>query len=109
MRLVNNLRGAVIVFVLLPLVGVLVVTGALGLRQLEQQMLQRMQGDIELVARAIRLPVAAAMVGRDIEAAQQALESAFDIDQVFGAYVYDAAGERVAGRGSNSPLLDGRR
>lgn len=109
MRIINNLRGAVIVFVLLPLLGVLVVTGTLGLRELEQQMLQRMQEDIELVARAIRLPVAAAMVQRDIEAAQQALDSAFEIDQVFGAYVYDAAGERVAGKGPRSPLLERRR
>ncbi|WP_296806609.1 ATP-binding protein [Thiocapsa sp.] len=109
MRIVNNLRGAVIAFVLLPLLGVLIVTGALGLRELEQQMLQRMQEDIELVARAIRLPVAAAMVRTDIEAAQQALDSAFEIDQIFGAYVYNDAGERVASRGPRSPLLERRR
>ncbi len=105
----GSLRNAVLLFVLLPLLGVLVVVGMLGLRELEEQMTRRLQDDIELVARSIRLPIAAAMVRGDTDAVQESLDSVFQIDQVFGAYVYDSAGERVATSGPRSPLLERRR
>ena len=109
MAIVNSLRSAVLLFVLLPLLGILVAVGLLGLHELEQQMTRRLQDDIELVARSIRLPIAAAMVRDDTDAVQAALDSVFQIDQVFGAYVYDAEGERVAFSGPRSPLLERRR
>lgn len=109
MQRLGSLRNAVLLFVLLPLLGVLVSVGMLGLRELEGQMLRRLQDDIELVARSIRLPIAAAMARDDIEAVREALDSVFLIDQVFGAYVYDSAGERVATSGPRSPLLERRR
>lgn len=105
----GSLRNAILLFVLLPVLGVLVGVGMLGLRGLEEQMTRRLQDDIELVARSIRLPIAAAMVRGDTEAVQEALDSVFLIDQVFGAYVYDSAGERVATSGPRSPLLERRR
>ncbi len=109
MQGLGSLRNAVLLFVLLPLLGILVAVGMLGLRELEEQMTRRLQDDIELVARSIRLPIAAAMVRADTEAVQAALDSVFQIDQVFGAYVYDSAGERVATSGPRSPLLERRR
>ncbi len=108
-RNIGSLRNAVLLFVLLPLLGILVAVGMLGLRELEGQMTRRLQDDIELVARSIRLPIAAAMVRADTDAVQEALDSVFQIDQVFGAYVYDRAGERVATSGPRSPLLERRR
>ncbi|MCA1788993.1 MAG: hypothetical protein LC667_03795, partial [Thioalkalivibrio sp.] len=89
----NNLRNAVLVLVLLPLLAVLVALGMLALREFEQQMELRMQEDIELVARSIRLPISAAMVRRDAMDVQQALDSAFQLEQVFGVYVYDSHGD----------------
>jgi signal transduction histidine kinase len=109
MRLFRSLRSAVLLFVVLPLLGVLIALGTLGLRGVEQQVTQRLQDDIELVARSIRLPVAAAMARRDAAAVQEALDSIFEIDQVFGAYVYDETGRRVAANGPRSPSLDRRR
>ncbi|MFW5724450.1 MAG: two-component sensor histidine kinase, partial [Halochromatium sp.] len=109
MQRFNSLRNAVLLFVLLPLLGILVAVGMLGLREIEGQMMRRLQDDIELVARSIRLPIAAAMVRDDIDAVHAALDSVFQIDQVFGAYVYDSAGERVATSGPRSPLLERRR
>ncbi len=109
MRNSGSLRNAVLLFVLLPLLGILVAVGMLGLRELEGQMMRRLQDDIELVARSIRLPIAAAMVRGDTAAVQEALDSVFQIDQVFGAYVYDSSGERVATSGPRSPLLEHRR
>lgn len=105
----NNLRNAVIAFVLLPLLGLLVALGLLGLREFEQQMELRMQEDIELVARSIRLPISTAMVRRDALDVQQALDSAFQLEQVFGVYVYDSDGQLVATSGPRSPSLERRR
>ncbi|MBS0002500.1 MAG: sensor histidine kinase [Thioalkalivibrio sp.] len=105
----NNLRNAVIAFVLLPLLGLLVALGLLGLREFEHQMELRMQEDIELVARSIRLPISTAMVRRDALDVQQALDSAFQLEQVFGVYVYDSHGELVATSGPRSPSLERRR
>ncbi|WP_025367241.1 sensor histidine kinase [Thioalkalivibrio paradoxus] len=105
----NNLRNAVLAFVLVPLLGVLIALGMLGLREFEQQMQLRMQEDIELVARSIRLPISTAMVRRDAMDVQQALDSAFQLEQVFGVYVYDAAGDLIATSGPRSPSLDRRR
>jgi len=104
----NNLRYAVIAFVLLPLLGLLVALGLLGLREFEQQMELRMQEDIELVARSIRLPISAAMVRRDAVDVQQALDSAFQLEQVFGVYVYDSRGDLIATSGPRSPSLERR-
>lgn len=109
MKPIQSLRNAVLIFVLLPLLGLLVGLGLLGLRELEQQMHRRLQDDIELIARSIRLPIAVAMVRGDTAAVQEALDSVFQIDQVFGAYVYDRAGEQVATSGPRSPLLERRR
>ena len=109
MQRFNSLRNAVLLFVLLPLLGILVAVGMLGLHELEEQMMRRLQDDIELVARSIRLPIAAAMVRGETDAVHEALDSVFQIDQVFGAYVYDSAGERVATSGPRSPLLERRR
>ncbi|MBK1699725.1 hypothetical protein CKO22_02000 [Thiococcus pfennigii] len=109
MRLFTSLRSAVLLFVVFPLLGVIVALGTLGLRALEHQVTQRLQDDIELVARSIRLPIAAAMARRDAETVQEGLDSVFQIDQVFGAYVYDADGRLVAANGPRSPSLDRRR
>ncbi|WP_052316677.1 sensor histidine kinase [Thioalkalivibrio nitratireducens] len=105
----NNLRNAVLAFVLVPLLGVLIALGMLGLREFEQQMQLRMQEDIELVARSIRLPISTAMIRRDVMDVQQALDSAFQLEQVFGVYVYDAGGDLIATSGPRSPSLDRRR
>jgi len=104
----NSLRNAVLVLVLLPLLAVLVALGMLALREFEQQMELRMQEDIELVARSIRLPISAAMVRRDAMDVQQALDSAFQLEQVFGVYVYDSHGDLVATSGPRSPSLERR-
>ncbi|WPL17423.1 Sensor protein ZraS [Thiorhodovibrio winogradskyi] len=106
---IQSLRNAVLTFVLLPLLGLLVALGMFGVRELEKQMHRRVQDDIELIARSIRLPIAAAMVRGDVVAVREALDSVFQIDQVFGAYVYDRAGEQVATSGPRSPLLERRR
>ncbi len=100
-----SLRTALLAFVLLPLLGVMLLMGASGLRAVEARLEARMQQDIELVARAIQLPLSHALERDRRGSVQQSLDSAFRIDQVYGAYVYDAAGELVAASGPRSPSM----
>lgn len=107
-RGLNSLRTAVLSFVLLPLLILMAVAVTLGLQEFQQQMENRMQEDIELVARSIRLPVARGMQQGDAGTVQQSLDSLFQIAEVVGVYVYDAEGEMVAASGPPSPTLQRR-
>lgn len=106
---INNLRNAVLAFVLVPLLGVLLGLGLLGLREVEREMERRLQDDVELIARSIQLPISQAMARRDEGSVQQALDSTFQLEQVFGVYVYDSGGSLLATSGPRSPSLDRRR
>jgi signal transduction histidine kinase len=86
-----------------PLISILAVGGYLSFSELEKRTEKRMQRDVELIARAIRLPLSHALE-RDREGSvKQALNSAFHIDRVYGAYVYDAQGKKIAGTGAKEP------
>jgi signal transduction histidine kinase len=100
-----SLRTALLAFVLLPLLGVMLVVGVSALHTVETRMELRMQEDIELVARAIQLPLSRSLERGERAGIQRALDSAFRIDQVYGAYVYDAQGELVAASGPRSPSM----
>lgn len=95
-----TLKTALLLFVLVPFVLLMGFSGWYTLQKLEQQVETRMQEDIELVARAIRLPLSHALeVGR-IGGIEQALASAFHIDRVYGVYVYDENGKQIASSGT---------
>lgn len=94
-----GLRTSLTVYVVLPLIVVLAVLGWLTLQQLQRQGRQRLQSDIQLIARSIRLPVEDALMRGHHQAVQQALDSAFVINHVFGAYVYARDGHEIAAAG----------
>ncbi|MGM0634050.1 MAG: ATP-binding protein, partial [Pseudomonadota bacterium] len=96
---IYNLRIALLAYVLIPVTVVLALAGSWSLRLLEEQVDQRMQQDIELIARAIRLPLSHALERDRPGSIQQALDSAFSIDVVYGAYVYDEDGQEIARSG----------
>jgi signal transduction histidine kinase len=104
-----SLRTALFIFVLLPLLALVAVAGAYSLNSLERQIEARMQEDIELIARAIRLPLSHAMEQGSADSLTQTLRSAFRIGRVYGAYVYDAAGERIAASGPRSSSTGSRK
>lgn len=104
-----SLRFALVVYVLLPLLLIVGTAGYLGLRAFESQTEERMQKDVELVARAIRLPLSRAMERDRQGSVEQALESAFRTNRVYGAYVFDADGERLAAVGMEDPVPSRRR
>ena len=85
-----SLRTAIVIYVLVPMTAASVFIGLWGVHAFERQVENRLQNDLELVAHSIKLPLSHA-IQRDREGSiAQALESAFAVDQVYGAYVYDS-------------------
>jgi len=99
-----SLRSNLLVYVILPLVAFMSLASFLSLRALEREVEARMELDVELIAQAIRLPLSRSLERGREGAVKQAIESAFNIDQVYGAYVYDSAGEKIASAGRSEAL-----
>lgn len=83
------------VFVALPLTAVFLIAGALVLRSLNGQLEKRLEREVEMVARALRLPVGHAMRNGNDRDIQRALDSALRIGRVYGASVFDDEGALV--------------
>lgn len=104
-----GLRSALVLHVLLPVVLAMSVAAVLAVSGLERHMERRMQEDVELVARTLQKPLARSLERGRAGAVEEALDSAFRIDRVFGAYVYDAEGETLATAGREDSLPRPRR
>ncbi|QBQ54185.1 sensor histidine kinase [Nitrosococcus wardiae] len=104
-----SLRAALTLFMVVPLVSILAIAGYLSLSELEKQTEKRMQEDVELIARAIRLPLSHALEQDREGDVKQALNSAFHINRVYGAYVYNAQGKKVAATGAKEPSMQSRK
>ena len=103
-----SLRVSLLLFLLFPLIVVLAAAGYYSLQRLENQVEMRMQEDIELIARAIRGPLEYALEqGREGSLAQT-LASAFRFERVYGAYVFDKEGRRIAASGPREPVVGSR-
>ena len=90
-----RLRVVLLAYVVVPLIAVFGLLWFLALLQFEKISEQRMQEEIELVARAMQIPLSRALDGGSSDQLKQSLESALAIDRVYGAYVYNHAGELV--------------
>lgn len=106
----NSLSFRVIlpIYLVIPLVGFLGAFGYFALRSIEKQVVRQMQKDLELVARAVELPVSYALEKNRMGSVQQALESVFSIGRVYGAYVYDAEGVEIARLGRRDEETEDR-
>ncbi|MFO7860052.1 MAG: sensor histidine kinase [Desulfosalsimonas sp.] len=104
-RFVRNLslRGALVIYVLVPMAVAAAFVGLWSLQAFERQVEKRMQKDLELVARAIKQPLGHAIQREREGSISQALESAFSIGRVYGAYVYDAEGNKISTTGRREP------
>lgn len=98
-----SLRAALICSVILPLLLALSLAAYLGLQALENSIENHMQEEVQLVARAIRMPVSYSLEKDRFGSVNQALQSVFRIERVYGAYVYDTQGERIAAVGATAP------
>jgi len=99
----DSLRKQLIVYILLP---VAVLTGALVWMtyvSVESLLEGRLEKEIELVARSLRMPVEGALREKNPEQLRDALGAVSEIGRVYGAAVYDAAGRRIAVAGDARP------
>ncbi len=102
-------RVALIIYAVAPLVGALGLTGYLALSSFEKEVEKQMQKDLELVARAVQLPLSYALEKGRMGSMMQALESVFSIDRVYSAYVYDREGSEIARLGLSDPKPERKR
>ena len=91
-----SLRLTLLVYVIVPLALALGFTGHLALSALEKNIEKGMQRDLELIARAIQLPLSYALERDESRAIYSALDSAFSIGEIYSAYLYDQKGNEVA-------------
>ena len=97
-----SLRASLVVAVVLPLALAAVGGTVLVMRVVEEAAVDRMQDEVELVARAIRGPLSRSLeLGRET-AVVTTLESAFQIGRVYGASLYDEEGELVVSVGAGT-------
>ena len=100
---VNSLRTRLIVQILLPLTLLAAAVVWMTFHAVEGLIERRLEKEIELVARAIRMPVQQAYAEGDLVRVAQALNAVFEIGRVYGANVYDADGRRVVIAGDARP------
>ncbi len=98
-----SLRAALLIYVMAPLISALAVFGYLSLSSIEKQVEKQMQKDLELVARAVQLPLSYALEKERMVSIQQALESVFSIGRVYSAYVYNKKGKEILRLGRAEP------
>jgi signal transduction histidine kinase len=89
--------------VLVPVCAVLGAAIAATLRTIETSVEERMKDDVDLVARALQLPLIHAIERERDGSVREALRSAFGIGRVYGAYVFGPDGEIVASYGAATP------
>lgn len=99
----ERLLVRLLLFVLLPLTTTIAAAGLWLLNALEAQLEHRLQGEVEMVARALQLPLSRALQRSGTSAVQTALDSAFAIGRVYGAYVYDERGDLIASSAARKP------
>ncbi|AUN95802.1 sensor histidine kinase [Pseudazoarcus pumilus] len=99
----GSLRSVLALQVALPVLAILAAILAISLTALGQFVENRMQRDLQLVARAIHLPVMQALARNDLEQLQSNLASVFSMGEVYGAYLFDGEGRRLVSFGRERP------
>lgn len=104
---INSLQRSLLLFVVLPIVLLTALGIRFGLGQASQFQEKRLKNDLELIGRAISLPVGDALNKGDMHAVELALGSVFILGEVYGASVFDSDGKRVASAGITESDLTG--
>ncbi len=104
---ISSLQRTLLLFVVLPLVLFTALGIRFGLGQASQFQEKRLKNDLELIGRAISIPVGTALDKGDMHAVELALGSVFVLGEVYGASVFDVAGNRIASAGITETDLSG--
>ncbi|WP_304640655.1 sensor histidine kinase [Pseudomonas sp.] len=98
-RKATGLQNTLLLFVVLPLMLLTALGIRVGLTQANLYQEQRLKNDLELIGRAISIPVGGALSQGDQRAIELALGSVFVLGEVYGASVFDVNGIRIASAG----------
>lgn len=98
-RSLSGLQRTLLLFVVLPLVLLTALGIRFGLNQANQYQEQRLKNDLELIGRAVSIPIGNAVNNGDRAAVELALRSVFVLGEVYGASVFDVDGNRIASAG----------
>jgi len=98
-----SFRVALLIYVVAPLIPAVGLFGYLSLSVIEKQVEKQMQKDLELVARAVQLPLSYALEKERMGSIRQALESVFAIGRVYSGYVYNKKGKEIVRLGQAEP------
>lgn len=101
-----SLVQALVLYVVLPLILALGVAGYLSLASMESRAEEKMQEELQLVARALQQPLSHAVDREREGSVRSALESAFQIHRVYGATVFDEQGEKIASIGAQEDEVE---
>lgn len=101
--LFGSLRAVLVLQVALPLLLLLGLILAASMSTLGSFVEARMQRDLQLVARAIHLPVMQALARNNFAQLSDSLASVFVMTEVYGAYLFDADGDVLLSFGAASP------
>ncbi|MFN3580757.1 MAG: ATP-binding protein [Pseudomonas sp.] len=104
---ISGLQRTLLLFVVLPLLLLTALGIGFGLNQASQFQEQRLKNDLELIGRAVSIPVGAALGQDDRQAIELALGSVFVLGEVYGASVFDVNGTRIASAGITETDLSG--
>lgn len=94
-----SLQRRLLLFVILPMLLLVGLTIRFGLALTSELVTDSLRTDLELIGRAIRVPISDALLQHDLAAIEAHLESVFTIGRVYGASVYDTDGRLVAATG----------
>jgi len=106
----SSLQRRLLVYVVMPMLLISGVAISVGLQVASDESNERLKSDLELLGRAISLPISDALLNNDLSTVQANLDSVFNIGRVYGASVYNVYGQQVAEAGitetdlSNSQL-----
>ncbi|HKL50414.1 MAG TPA: ATP-binding protein [Wenzhouxiangellaceae bacterium] len=99
----KSLRKQLIAYVLVPVAALTALIFWTTFVSVESLLENRLEKEIELVARSLRMPVEGALRDGDPERLRDALGAVSEIGRVYGAAIYDAEGRRIAVAGDAMP------
>lgn len=106
LRRLFSLRLALMLLTVVPVLAVLSVSGYLGFQAAERWGEQRLQDEMELVARTLRQPMSRALSRGDPVTLRASLQSVFEFNRIYSAHVYDSGGDRIATAGAAAALRE---
>lgn len=102
----SSLRLVLILQAAVPVLIILGVILAIGLSLVGSFIEDRLQRDLQLVAKTIHLPVSQALERRDLSQLQNSMASVFGITEVYGAYLFDENGRQLSSFGVVNPTRE---